>query len=114
MGIHITKYSFVWHDVTSKIKYQLDWFDMKDYDNRRAFQDAWKCFELYAIHDDDTKSLLESIDEIEEAVKLGLRIGIEVGHLPKPQIQNWQEVDKRIIDGHWWVKFGSQKFGQSN
>ena len=43
MGIHITKDSFVWHDVTSKIKYQLDWFDMKDYDNRRAFQDAWKC-----------------------------------------------------------------------
>lgn len=114
MGIHITKDSFVWHDVTSKIIYQFDWLNMKDYDHRKSFQDAWKCFELYAIHDDDTKSLLESIDEIEEAVKLGLRIAIEVGHLPKPQIQNWQEVDKRIIDGHWWVKFGSQKFGQSN
>ena len=70
--------------------------------------------ELFVVHDDDSESIIESHDEIDEALKLGLRIGIEVGHLPKPQIQNWQEVDKRIIDGHWWVKFGSQKFGQSN
>ena len=118
MGIYITKYNFVWLDVTNKIKYQIDevsdWYGKRDADFDLEFHRRWSCFELYAIHEDDTKSSIEFIDEIEEAVKLGLRIGIAVGHLPKPQIQNWQEVDKRIIDGHWWVKFGSQKFGQSN
>ena len=112
MGIHLTKEGFVWHDVTSKIKYQLDWFDMKDYDQRKGFQDAWKCFELYAIHEDDTESLLETVDEIEEAVKLGLRIGIEVGHLPKEEKPKWwSDADKKIIDGHWWVKISDVKFG---
>lgn len=118
MGIHITKDNFVWLDVTNKMKYQIeevqDWYGKIDADFELEFHRRWSCFDVYAIHEDDTTSLIESIDEVREALKLGLRIGIEGGDLPKPQIQNWQEVDKRIIDGHWWVKFGSQKFGQSN
>ena len=103
MAMYITKDNFVWLDVTDRMKY-----------GKKKREEVWLAHELFVVHDDDSESIIESHDEIDEALKLGLRIGIEVGHLPKPQIQNWQEVDKRIIDGHWWVKFGSQKFGQSN
>ena len=103
MAMYITKDNFVWLDVTDRMKY-----------GKKKREEVWLAHELFIVHDDDSESIIESHDEIDEALKLGLRIGIEVGHLPKPQIQNWQEVDKRIIDGHWWVKFGSQKFGQSN
>ena len=103
MAMYITKDNFVWLDVTDRMKY-----------GKKKREEVWLAHELFVVHDDDSESIIGSHDEIDEALKLGLRIGIEVGHLPKPQIQNWQEVDKRIIDGHWWVKFGSQKFGQSN
>ena len=103
MAMYITKDNFVWLDVTDRMKY-----------GKKKREEVWLAHELFVVHDDDSESIIESHDEIDEALKLGLRIGIEVGHLPKPQIQNWQEVDKRIIDGHWWVKFGSQIFGQSN
>ena len=36
-------------------------------------------FELYAIHDDDSESLIESLSDLEEAVKLNKDIGIPVG-----------------------------------
>ena len=65
---------------------------------KKKREEVWLAHELFVVHDDDSESIIESHDEIDEALKLGLRIGIEVGHLPKPQIQNWQEVDKRIID----------------
>lgn len=106
MGIHITKDGFVWLDVTERMKY-----------GKKKREEVWLAHELFVVHDDDSESLIESHDEIDEALKLGLRICIEVGLLPKPKptaIQNWQEVDKRIINGHWWVKYGDQKFGRSN
>ena len=106
MGIYITKDGFVWLDVTERMKY-----------GKKKREEVWLAHELFVVHDDDSESLIESHDEIDEALKLKLRIGIEVGLLPKPKpmaIQNWHEVDKRIIDGHWWVKYGSQIFGKSN
>jgi len=105
MAVYITKDNFAWLDVTERMKYGM-----------KKREEVWMAHELYVVHDDDSDSLIESHDEIDEALKLGLRICIEVGLLPKPKtiaIQNWHEVDKRIIDGHWWVKFGSQKFAQS-
>lgn len=104
MAMYITKDNFVWLDVTDRMKYAKG--------NER--DEIWVGNDLYVIHEDDSESLLESHDEIDEALKLGLKIGIEVGFLPKKKptsLLNWEEVDKKIINGHWWVKYGSQKFG---
>lgn len=107
MAMYITKDNFVWLDVTDRMKYAKG----------NEQDEIWVGNDLYAIHEDDSESLLESHDEIDEALKLGLKIGIEVGYLPKKKpiaLQNWEEVDKKIINGHWWVKYGDQKFGESN
>ena len=82
MAMYITKDNFVWLDVTDRMKY-----------GKKKREEVWLAHELFVVHDDDSESIIESHDEIDEALKLGLRIGIEVGHLPKPQIQNWQEVE---------------------
>ena len=38
-------------------------------------------FELYVIHDDDSESLIDSIDELNEALENGNEIGIPVGNI---------------------------------
>ena len=101
MAMHITKDNFVWLDVTDKMKYGI-----------AKIEEIWLGHELYAVHDDDTDSLIESHEEIEEAVKLGLKICIEVGYLPKKDKPKWwSKANKKIIDGHWWVKISDIKFG---
>jgi hypothetical protein len=90
MGILITKDKFVWHDVTDKIKYQIeevqDWYGKIDSDFELEFHKRWSCFDLYTIRYDEAESMIENdIDEIKHALKLGLRIGIKVGHLYKNQ-----------------------------
>lgn len=101
MGIHISKDKFVWLDVTDQMKY-----------GEKKREEIWLGHELFVIHDDDTDSLIESHDEIDEALKLGLKIGIEVGYLPKKEKPKWwSKANKKIIDGHWWVKISDVKFG---
>ena len=36
-------------------------------------------FELYAIHDDDSESLIETLSDLEEAVKFNKDLGMPVG-----------------------------------
>jgi hypothetical protein len=103
MAIHLSKDRFVWLDVTEQMK-----------QGEKKREEIWLGHELYVIHDDDTDSLIESHDEIDEALKLGLKIGIEVGYLPKSvssKTQWWSQANKKIIDGHWWVKLTDIKFG---
>lgn len=38
-------------------------------------------FELYVIHDDDSESLIDTIDELNEALENGNEIGIPVGNI---------------------------------
>jgi len=38
-------------------------------------------FELYVIHDDDSESLIDSIDELNEALENGNEIAIPVGNI---------------------------------
>jgi hypothetical protein len=61
----ITADNFVWLLVTEKAK------------------DIWNSglFELYILHEDDSESLVESWEQLDEALSNGLSIGIEVGHL---------------------------------
>lgn len=102
MGIHITKDNFVWLDVTEA---------MKQGKNKR--EDYWSAHELFAVYDDDSESLIESHEEIDEALKLGVKICIEVGHLPmqyRPRTI-WKDTDKELIKGYWYVKISDLKFG---
>jgi len=59
--------------------------------------------ELYALHDDESDSLLESIEEIEEAKKMGMRIGMELGYI-KPNPSLWGKCERFLKNGHWFVK----------
>ena len=54
----ITKDNFIWMDVTDKMRH-----------GNKAREALWHYNELYAIHDDDSESLLESHEEIDEAIK---------------------------------------------
>ena len=60
MGIHITKDNFVWLDITNKMK--------KAKGNER--DEIWVGNEIFALHDDDSESLIESHEELEEAINL--------------------------------------------
>lgn len=58
-----------------------------------------------------SESLLESTEELAEALKLGLRIVQEVGHMPRKQKRKWfYSADKELIDGYWYVKVADIEF----
>ena len=59
----VTKDNFIYKDVTDQMKY-----------GEKAREALWYAHELYAIYDDDSESLLESHEEIDEAIKLGLNV----------------------------------------
>ena len=96
----VTKDNFIYKDVTDQMKY-----------GEKAREALWYAHELYAIHDDDSESLLESHEEIDEAIKLGLRVAIEVGHMPRKQKRKWfYSADKELNDGYWYVKVADIDF----
>ena len=91
--IYITKDRFVWNDLTNQIK-GLDDTELSE---------LWLGLELYAVLDDDSDGLLDSIEGIREAIKLGFKVCIECGHLPKTKI--WSpNVDRTVVGGYWYVK----------
>ena len=95
--IHITKDKFVWLDVTDRIK---------------KSPMLWVENELYAVHDDDSESLLESVEEVIEAINLGLRICMEGGYLPSkyiPQKNWWGKAKKVVKDGYVFVRWNDVK-----
>ena len=96
MAIYITKDNFVWLDVTES-------------DNIEKIFASHE--QLYAVYDDDSESLIESMDELVEAISIGVKICIEVGHLPKKK-EPWFHSAKKILkDGYWYVKINDIKFG---
>ena len=71
--ILLTKDSFVWMDVTERVE-----------NGGSGLSETWNFAELYAVDtENDSDYLLTSVDEIMSAVDNGLRVCIEVGHLPK-------------------------------
>jgi hypothetical protein len=104
MGIHVTYDNFVWLDVTEQCK-----------NGEKAIQELWLANELYAVHDDDSESLLESMDEIQEAIRLHLKICIEVGFIPQQEtkLRGWYNKAKKIVhSGYVYVKYNDIKFGK--
>ncbi len=69
-NIYITKEDhFVWLDLTDKLLNGEKW--------------KWLGHELYAVYEDDTEQLLESEEQVDEALKLGHKVCMEVGFIPK-------------------------------
>ena len=101
MALYKTKDNFVWLDTTDKCK-----------QGEKIIQDLRQTQNLYAIFDDDSEALLESMEEIKEALRLNLRICIEVGYLPQERKESWwHKADKKIINGYFYVKYNDIKFG---
>tara|TARA_R110000868_G_scaffold9795_1_gene48204 strand:- start:7446 stop:7748 length:303 start_codon:yes stop_codon:yes gene_type:complete len=70
------------------------------------------CFSLYAIFDDETESLIESLDELAEAMEQGTPVGIELGFLEKTKAEPWfYKADKILKGGYWYAKISDIKFG---
>lgn len=100
--IHITKKdNFVWLDLANRMR-RMDDIEL---------QELWMGLELYAVHEDDSESLLESVEEIREAIDLGLKVCVEVGHIPKinPQLSWWGKSAKILRDGYWYIKYNDIK-----
>lgn len=94
--IYITKDNFVWLDITES----------------KNIEDIFASHEnLYAVYDDDSESLIESIDELMEAISIGVKICIEVGHLPKPKTKWFLSADKILKNGYWYAKINDIKLG---
>jgi hypothetical protein len=94
----------VWLDITERCKNGV-----------KEIQELWLANEFYAVHDDDSESLLESMDEIQEAIKLDLKICIEVGFIPQQytKLRGWYNKAKKIVhSGYVYVKYNDIKFGR--
>ncbi|MHA1288773.1 MAG: hypothetical protein ACTSPB_15370 [Candidatus Thorarchaeota archaeon] len=59
---------------------------------------------LYVIYDDDSESLIESEEELVEAINLNLSIGMELGFITKPKPSLWDKCERLLKNGHWYVK----------
>jgi len=105
MGIYITRDGFVWLDITKQCKRSTN-----------NIEEQWTANHLYSVNPkDDTEYLLESIHEVEQAVKEQMRICIEVGQMPqqKPKKKGWFNKAKKIVhEGYVYVKYNDIKFGE--
>lgn len=61
---------------------------------------------LYILREDGSESLVETVADIEHALSNGLQIAIELGYFQQ-KIRgkvDWDNVDKKIIDGFVYIK----------
>ena len=70
-------------------------------------EDATKIFnsdaiDLYVLYDDDTISLIHNIEELGEAIRLKIDIGMRIGYEPTPNL--WSKCKRILNQGHWYVK----------
>ena len=59
--------------------------------------------ELYVLYDDETESLIESKDELFEAINLKLPIAMQLGFI-KTKPTFWNNCKRFLKDGYWYVK----------
>lgn len=59
---------------------------------------------LYVIYEDDSESLIESIDELQEAINLNLPIAMELGYIKEERPSLWDKCERVLKNGHWYVK----------
>jgi hypothetical protein len=74
------------------------WWDLTD-----KAEDIYKSIELYVLFDDESESLVESIEEIHEAINNNLRIAMKMGYVGKrPDL--WAKCQRFLRKGHWYIK----------
>ena len=90
-----------------------DGFNFFEVTNEQALKiHQSESFDLYAVFEDDTESLLESLDEIIEAFENKIPVCIEIGMSTKKQKDYWwKSAEKQLINGYWWVKVSDIKLG---
>ncbi len=57
---------------------------------------------LYALYDDDTTSLIDNVEQLGEAIRLKIDIGMRIGYEPTPNL--WSKCKRILNQGHWYVK----------
>lgn len=75
-GLKVTKDGFVWKLI--------------GYDTAKTF---WymQVAEIYRLYDDDSEALIESVDELNRTIRIGLQIGVEIGFI-KDMEKEWNRV----------------------
>ena len=79
----------------------FSWWDVTDKAESLYESEA---IELYVLYDDETESLIESKDELFEAINLNLRVGMELGYIKKHKPKLWSRCERYLRDGHWYIK----------
>lgn len=78
-GLKITKDGFVWKTVTYE-QAKAIWYMELD--------------ELYRLYDDDSEAAIETIAGLNDAIKRGIQIGVEVGFI-KDLEEKWQKIKEQ-------------------
>ena len=58
--------------------------------------------DLYALYNDDTMSLIDNVEQLGEAIRLDIDIGMRIGYEPTPNL--WSKCKRILNQGHWYVK----------
>jgi hypothetical protein len=109
----VTDDKFIWLDITDVLSAH------QKRESKESVYSSWMTHTLYVLYDDGTEETIESVDEIDEAIKLKLRVAIEVGYLPKYNGTNkgvfkdtwFHKADKILKNGYWYAKINDIKFG---
>jgi len=76
------------------------WWDVTDKAEQIFASDS---IELYILYDDQSESLIESIDELIMAKSLNLKVVMELGFVnDKPNV--WNKCKRILNNGHWYIK----------
>jgi hypothetical protein len=77
----------------------LCWWKVTDKAQKIFLTDSIK---MYIVYGDETTSLVDSMDVLEEAIAIGLDIALFLGYEPAPNI--WTKCKRILNQGHWYVK----------
>jgi hypothetical protein len=81
-----------------KFKDGFYWWDLTN-----EAEDIYKSIELYVLFDDESELLVESIEEIHEAIANNLRIAMKMGYVgERPDL--WTKCQRYLRKGHWYIK----------
>lgn len=86
--LHTSKNNFCWWIVTDIAEKLFD----------------SEAIELYVLYDDDSESLIESKEELFEAINLDLPIAMELGYIKDEKPKLWTRCERYLRNGHWYIK----------
>jgi hypothetical protein len=91
--IYITKNNFTWLDVTGRC------------DDTSIAEALFSIHTIYTLFDDESESLIESMDELEYTLKLGLKVVVPVGFLPTKNLPySIKDSETVVKDGYLYAR----------